>query len=196
MENFLEDCRFDVDFKKKENSIVAVGRLHTVKGFDRLLKIWAKTVEEHPYWKLYLVGDGEEKQSLLDLTEKLGISESVVFTGALSHEEVLDTMKKSSVYVMTSYSEGFPFVLIEAMSCGLPIVAFDVRVGPRAIIKDGENGILVKDDNFEAFNTALCQLIDDEKLRLDYGNSALERANDFTEEKIVQKWISIFEGKF
>lgn len=192
IENFLDTAEFKVDFNKKEKTVVAVGRLHKVKGFDRLLKIWAMTLKKHPDWKLYLVGDGDEKQNLIDIAVGLGINDSVVFTGALSHENVLDTMKKASVYAMTSHSEGFGFVLIEAMSCGLPIVAFDVRVGPRAVIIDNKSGLLVTDNDLDAFNNALCKLIEDSELRLDYSKNALERADDFTEEKIVQKWISLF----
>lgn len=192
MENFLEAVDNNVDFNNKEKIVIAVGRLHKVKGFDRLLNIWANTVKGHSDWKLYIVGEGEEKQNLIDIAVGLGINDSVVFTGALSHENVLDAMKKASVYAMTSHSEGFPFVLIEAMSCGLPVVAFDVRVGPKAIINDNKNGLLVTDGDLEAFNKALCKLIEDSELRIAYSQKSFERANDFTEEKIVQKWISIF----
>ena len=157
-----------------------------------MLNIWANTVKGHSDWKLYIVGEGEEKQNLIDIAVKSGVNDSVVFTGALSHENVLDAMKKASVYAMTSHSEGFPFVLIEAMSCGLPVVAFDVRVGPKAIINDNKNGLLVTDGDLEAFNKALCKLIEDSELRIAYSQKSFERANDFTEEKIVQKWISIF----
>lgn len=194
MENFLDTTDFNVDFGKKEKIVIAVGRLHKVKGFDRLLKIWSETVKKHPDWKLYIAGDGEEKESLIKAARESGVADSVVFTGALSHEDVLDTMKKASVYAMTSYSEGFPFVLIEAMSCGLPAVAFDVRVGPRAIINDGKNGILVADGNLGAFDGALCRLAENSELRLNYGKNALERAEDFTEEKTVQKWIALFNN--
>lgn len=194
MENFLDATDFNVDFGKKEKIVIAVGRLHKVKGFDRLLKIWSETVKKHPDWKLYIAGDGEERQSLIKTARESGVADSVVFTGALSHEDVLDTMKKASVYAMTSYSEGFPFVLIEAMSCGLPAVAFDVRVGPRAIINDGKNGILVADGNLGAFDGALCRLAENSELRLNYGKNALERAEDFTEEKTVQKWIALFNN--
>lgn len=192
MENFLDTEGFTVDFEKKEKIVIAVGRLHKVKGFDRLLKIWAKTVKMHPDWKLYLVGDGEEKQSLTDIADESGIKESVVFTGALSHDNVLAAMKRASVYAMTSHSEGFPFVLIEAMSCGLPVVAFDVRVGPKAIINDNRNGILVADGDFDSFGKALCELMENPELRLNYSKNAVERASDFTEEKIVEKWLSLF----
>lgn len=193
MENFLDKCEFNTDLNKKEKSVVAVGRLHTVKGFDRLLEIWKETVSNHPDWKLYIVGDGDEKQNLVNLTNNLDITDSVIFTGALPHHKVMETLERSSLYAMTSYSEGFGFVLIEAMSCGLPPVAFDVRVGPRAIINDGVNGILVEDNNIEAFSSALCSLMDNAELRLEYSKNALERAKDFTEEKIIEKWIRVFE---
>ncbi|MEE0840242.1 MAG: glycosyltransferase family 4 protein [Acutalibacteraceae bacterium] len=193
MENFLDKCEFNVDLSEKEKSVVAVGRLHSVKGFDRLLKIWKEAVSNHSDWKLYIVGDGEEEQKLTDLANNLKISDSVIFTGALPHDRVLSFMERSSVYTMTSYSEGFPFVLIEAMSCGLPVIAFDVRVGPRAIINDGANGILVEDNDIKAFADALCSLMDNAELRLEYSKNALERAKSFTEDKVVEKWISVFE---
>lgn len=195
MENFLAECEFNVDFDKKEKNVVAVGRLHSVKGFDRLLEIWKQISEKYPDWKLVIVGDGEEKQSLSRLADNLGISDSVIFTGALDHERVMEVMKKSSVYTMTSYSEGFGFVLIEAMSCGLPVVAFDVRVGPRAIINNDIDGILIEDGNNEKYSAALYKLMDDDELRLSLSKKALSRAKDFTEEKIIEKWLSILEAQ-
>ena len=84
-------------------------------------------------------------------------------------------------------------MLIEAMSCGLPVVAFDVRVGPRAIIRDGVDGVLVKDHDEAAFCKALSTLMDNEEQRVQYSQKALERAEDFSEEKIVSKWMALFE---
>ena len=194
MANFLEECEQNVDFEKKEKTVVAVGRLHEVKGFDRLLEIWQETVKIHPDWKLTIVGDGDEKQKLYNKAETLGIKGSVTFTGALDHDKVLDVMKKSSIYAMTSYSEGFGFVLIEAMSCGLPAVAFDVRVGPRAIINDGINGTLVEDNDKKAFVGTLCKLMESDKMCRDFGESAVVRAKDYSEEKIMEKWLSILEA--
>ena len=192
MENFLEDCQFNVDLDKKDKTIIAVGRLHTVKGFDRLLSIWKNVSKKHPDWRLCIIGDGEEKQALTELADKLEVTDSVSFTGALSHDDVISTMKKASIYAMTSHSEGFPFVLIEAMSCGLPAIAFDVRVGPRAIIENNKNGILVEDNNIEQFSNELCKMIEDSDIRFSYSKNALERATDFSEEKIIKKWICIF----
>ncbi|MBR6681568.1 MAG: glycosyltransferase, partial [Clostridia bacterium] len=193
VENFLPKEDVEIELDNKQKTVVAVGRLHTVKGFDRLLEIWKEAVDRQPDWKLLIVGDGDERDRLSELANKLEIADSVTFTGALSHDKVLETMRDSSIYAMTSHTEGFPFVLIEAMSSGLPAVAFDVRVGPRAIIQDGKNGTLVDDGDKKAYADALCRLMTDGTLCNEYAKNALERANDFTEEKIVQKWIALFE---
>lgn len=195
MENFLEECEFPIDFEKKEKTVVAVGRLHPVKGFDRLLEIWKESVKDHPDWKLVIIGDGDEKQKLLDLADRLGIRDSVVFTGALNHDEVMERMQKSSVYAMTSHSEGFPFVLIEAMACGLPPVAFDVRVGPRAIIQDGLSGRLIEDGETASYVKALNEWMDRDDLRTELSKNAVLRAKDFSEETILQKWLAVLEQK-
>ncbi len=195
MENFLEECEFSVDFEKKEKTVVAVGRLHPVKGFDRLLEIWKQSSQNHPDWKLMIVGDGDEKQRLCELAARLGIKDSVVFTGALEHDKVMDLMKRSSLYAMTSHSEGFPFVLIEATSCGLPPIAFDVRVGPRAIINDSRNGKLIEDGQIASFAEALNELMDNDALRLELSKNAALRAKDFSEETVMQKWIALLERK-
>lgn len=193
MENFLENTEYDVNFENKEKVLVAVGRMDPIKGFDRLLKIWGNVVKRFPDWKLCLIGEGKQKAELIELAGQLDISDSVIFTGALSHTRVIEEMKKASIYAMTSYSEGFGFVIIEAMSCGLPTVAFDVRVGPRAIINDKENGILIEDNDNRAFENAVCELIENENKRELYGKNSVKRANDFTEEEIMKKWISILE---
>ena len=193
VENFLPKEDVEIKLDKKQKTVVAVGRLHAVKGFDRLLEIWKETSKSYPDWKLMIIGDGEEKERLNELVNKLEIGDSVTFTGALSHDEVLGAMRDASIYAMTSHTEGFPFVLIEAMSSGLPAIAFDVRVGPRAIIEDGKNGTLVEDSDNKAFGKALERLMSNDEERFEYSRKALERAEDFTEEKIVKKWISLFE---
>lgn len=195
MENFLEECEFSVDFEKKEKNVVAVGRLHPVKGFSRLLEIWKQSSREHPDWKLMLVGDGDEKERLFEIADRLGVKDSVIFTGALAHDKVMELMQKASLYAMTSYSEGFPFVLIEAMSCGLPPVAFDVRVGPRAIINHGKDGKLIEDGQNASFAETLNELMENDALRLALSKNAASRAKDFCEEIVMQKWIALLERK-
>ena len=190
IENFLES-EVDVANTNRTKTVVTVGRMHPVKAFDRLLKVWVEVSSKHPDWCLKLIGGGDELESLKSLSKELGIDGTVVFTGPLDHDKVIDEMKSASIYAMTSLSEGFPFVLIEALSCGLPTVAYDVRVGPRAIIKDNENGYLVKDGEYLDFAEKICTLIEDTDKLSTFSSNALIRANDFSEETILNKWMSI-----
>ncbi len=194
MENFLDTQPDFVDFERKEKKVLAVGRLHPVKGFDRLLNVWKDLSRLHPDWELVIVGNGDEEEKLKNISAKLEIEKSVTFTGALDHDKVLDLMQRSSIYAMTSLSEGFPFVLIEAMSCGLPAIAYDVRVGPRAIIENGKNGFLAEDGNKAAYQEAMNDLMENEEKRLLFSKNAFFHAKDFTEEKLLQKWLSLFES--
>lgn len=190
IENFL-NSELQYSDCVRSKTVVAVGRMHPVKAFDRLLKVWAEVAKKHPDWCLKLIGGGDELDNLKALSKELGTDSSVIFTGPLDHDKVIEEMNSASVFAMTSLSEGFPFVLIEALSCGLPIVAFDVRVGPRAIINDGVNGFLVKDEEYSEFAQKLCSLIEDGSKLTDFSKNALSRAADFSEETILNKWMKI-----
>lgn len=190
IENFL-NSELPSSNSVRSKTVVAVGRMHPVKAFDRMLKIWAEVTKKHPDWCLKLIGGGDELDSLKALSKELGIDNSVVFTGPLDHDKVIEEMNSASVFAMTSLSEGFPFVLIEALSCGLPIVAYDVRVGPRAIINEDINGYLVKDGEYLEFSNKLCSLIEDSNKLSKFGKNALIRAADFSEEAILNKWMNI-----
>ena len=101
-------------------------------------------------------------------------------------------MKKSVFYAMTSLSEGLPYVVIEAMSQGLPAVAYDVRVGPRAIITHGENGFLIPENAEDAFAEKAILLITDRERRTQMSLAAQKRAKDFTEDAVMAKWETLF----
>ena len=177
----------------KENQVVAVGRLDPVKGFLRLVRLW-KPVYEQTGAVLKIIGGGSQHAELEAEIEKLGLQEGVILTGPMDHDAVLAEMKKSLFYAMTSFTEGFPFVLLEAMSQGLPAIAYDVRVGPRAIIEDGINGYLIAPENETAFIEKVKLLITDCALRTQLSGNALKRAMDFSEEKIMDRWEQIFNS--
>ncbi len=195
MPNFLSDSdNTKTAETDRMNQAVAVGRLHEVKGFLRLIDIWAKVADKSDT-VLKIIGSGEEEAKLRNRIKELGLEKSVILTGAMDHSDVLAEMRRSLFYVMTSFTEGFPFVLIEAMSQGLPAVAFDVRVGPRAIIENKKNGFLVEDNNQDEFVNRVIYLIENAEAREEMSNAAYLRADDFTESNILKKWNDVLNNE-
>ncbi len=191
--NFLPDADVVQDIhEERKKQIIAVGRMHEVKGFLRLLDIW-KCASVDPEIVLKLVGDGEQFNEIDEKIKDMNLEKRVVLTGALNHKQVIDEMKKSLVYVMTSYTEAFPYVLLEALSAGLPIVAYDVRVGPRAIIENGGNGYLIEDNNLKLYCRKLEELLNDEELRNKLSAISQTSVRDFSESIVLQKWIEILK---
>lgn len=188
--NFLKNIHVD-DGIKKEKQIISVGRLHKVKGFGRLLDIWSIIIKQFPDWKLKIVGGGEEEEFLKEKMRVLGIENSVILTGELPHKEVMNEISKSSIFVMTSYSEGFPFVLIESLINKTPIVAFDVRVGPRAIVENEKEGYLIRDNDINEFVNRLSSLMDNKGLRDELSENSRRKAKEFMEEDVMKKWVDI-----
>lgn len=195
MPNFLPDSNnVKIAEAERKNQVVAVGRLHEVKGFLRLIDIWAKVAEKSDT-VLKIIGNGEQELALKNRIKELGLDKRVILTGAMNHSDVLREMRNSLFYVMTSFTEGFPFVLIEAMSQGLPVVAFDVRVGPRAIIQNEKNGFLVEDNNQDDFVNRVIYLIENHTTREEMSKSAYLRADDFAESNIVEKWKYVLNNR-
>lgn len=191
--NFLDRLPEDVDLRAKEKLVAAVGRLDAVKGFDRLISCFARVHASAPDWKLTIVGEGEEREKLEALTAQLGLEDCVSLPGKTDGPGVEAVMRRASLFAMSSHSEGFPFVLLEALSCALPAVAFDVRVGPRAIIRQDSCGLLIPDGDEEAFAAALLRLMGDAPLRRRMAERALARAEDFSREKIAERWFALLE---
>ena len=170
---------------------IAVGRLVDVKDFSRLLDIWKKVSEKHPDWHLDIVGDGEERESLQQKIECLNLSSCVTLHGATN--DVVSFYINSSIYLMTSRFEGLGIVLIEAQTCGLPIVSLDCDYGPRHIIEDGVTGRLIPYNDDEAMADAICELIDDQEKRQEMGKEALKASQKYQPDNIMSKWKELIE---
>lgn len=173
------------------NQIIVVGRLVHLKGYDILLKSLVKVFEKYDFWKLKIVGDGPEKRNLVELSEKLNISKNVVFKG--EKKDILSEYLESDFLVLSSRREGFPMVLLEAMECGLPVVAFDCPTGPKEIIDDGKNGILVGYLNQEFLSESILKLIENKTMLKQMALNAKKKATQYSEKKILNKWINILE---
>lgn len=191
--NYLERLP-ELPEKKREKVIVAVGRLHRLKGFDRLLRCFAAFHKEAPDWKLRIIGEGEERPRLEEEIKRLGLEDAACLTGRKTGEQVFEELQNASIFALSSLSEGFGFVIIEAMSCGLPVVAFDVRVGPAYIIGGGEEGFLVPDGDEDQYARKLLELAGSEELRTEMGAKARKRAEDFSLEAVAPQWFSLIGG--
>ncbi len=185
--NFLDKDTYQRKLPKT-NQIVTVGRLHPDKGYDRLLNVWSEFVKLNPNYILKIIGEGESRKDFEKLANELNIQNSVVFTGFLAHNNTLDEMSQSLVYVMTSISEGFPMVLLESMSQGTPAIAFDVRVGPEAIISDGVDGYLVADNDITQFAYKLDELLENPELLKSMSLNALNKADVYSQDKVSELW--------
>lgn len=189
--NFLEHFPENPYRYPREKTVLAVGRLHEVKRFDLLIRLFAAVHRQYPDWKLRIVGDGEERETLEATIQKLHAEDYVNLTGKKDAAGVEEEMLRASVFAMTSRSEGFPFVLLEAQSCGLPVVAFDVRVGPGFVVQDGVNGYLAADMVYEDFCEKLASLIKDEELRRKMSDAAIAHAAGFSREKVGEMWYTL-----
>lgn len=173
----------------KNKKVIAIARNSHEKGLDRLLLIWNKIIEKHPEWILDIYTD--DKKSLTEIVIDLGVSSTIHIHDFVKNIE--EKYLESSIYAMTSRTEGFPMVLIEAMSFGVPCVAFDCPVGPRTIIKNNENGFLIPDNDFDLYVEKLSLLMEKEDLRIQFGKNAKETSNLFSLEKIMNDWKMFFE---
>ena len=176
----------------KEKTIIAAGRIAPVKQFDELIKIWKIIAHDNPDWKVKIFGNGDPIiiQELNNLINNLGLEKSFFLMPAT--ENIQLEMQKASVYTMTSATECFPMVLLEAQACGLPIVSFDCPNGPRNIINDEIDGFLIENQNKELFAKKLDYLLKNNDLLNFMGNNALKNVFNFKKEKIMQEWQNLF----
>ncbi|MGV9423190.1 glycosyltransferase family 4 protein [Streptomyces sp. NPDC003656] len=163
--------------------IVAAGRLVPVKGYDLLVRAFAKVAAEHPDWRLRVYGIGEERDRLRDLVHELGLSNNVHLMGATAPME--GEWVKASIGAASSVFEPFGMTIVEAMRCGLPVVSTDCRYGPGEIIQDGVDGRLVPPGDPDAFGAALLDLVRDDERRRAMGRAAAENARRYAPESVV-----------
>lgn len=173
-------------------TIISVGRLSYQKGFDLLLDVAKLVQKDLPDWKFEIYGDGEDKPKLLDKCKKLGLENYVFFKGRT--DNVSDKMGKSSIYLMTSRFEGLPMVLIEAQSCGLPIISFDCPEGPSEVIHDGQDGFLIPFGNNELMSKQIVKLSKNLKLREQFNRNAFINSKQFSAKEISKKWVRLLKN--
>ena len=171
--------------------VVAAGRLAREKGFARLVDAFAPVARDHRDWRLDVHGEGTERRALTERIRRLGLEGQVRLPGYT--DDFRGVLAGASAYALTSRVEGFPMVLIEAMSAGVPLVAMDCPRGPGEIVDDGKNGFLVRDGDIGGFSEALRRLVEDDELRRSCGRRAHEDARRYAVDAVLEEWLALFE---
>lgn len=173
-------------------NVIAVGRYDAQKNFEDLIQIWRLVVNVCTDWKLTIYGQGPQKQQLQRLINQLDLSSSVTLHPPVS--EIEKAYVDSAILAMTSKYEGLPMALLEAQACGLPLVSYACKCGPRDIIKEDLNGYLIDPGDKAAMAAKLIDLMRNRDLRARLGANAAQQSNLYEEDKIMQQWVSLFES--
>ncbi len=172
--------------------VIAVGRLDYQKGFDRLIQAWCYIQRDGRYqdWHLDIFGQGEWHEMLENMISERNLNDSIRLNNPTN--QIGREYAQSSLIVMTSNYEGFGMVLVEAMACGVPAVAFDCKCGPRDIISDGENGLLVSNGDIPGLAGAMMKLMGDYELRRRMSGKARQVVDTYSEKAVMDKWVRLF----
>jgi glycosyltransferase involved in cell wall biosynthesis len=166
--------------------VLGVGRLVPQKGFDLLVKAWhqSKTASDHV---LLILGEGPERERLTKLVRDLGMQGTVRMPGSMASPPPY--MRAARCFVLSSRYEGWPNVVMEAMACECPVVAFDCPYGPSEIIEDGRSGVLVNPENVEALARAMDEVIGNKNTRARLARLGQERVAEFDSEVVARRWL-------
>ena len=167
--------------------ILAVGRLDLQKGFERLINAFSSLANHHKQWDLVILGEGPSRSRLEIQCENLNVKKRVHLPGRVGN--LSDWYKRAAIFVLSSHFEGFPNVLLEAMAHGLAVVSVDCPTGPKDLINEGENGLLVPEVDVEiGLEKALKKLMVSKNRRKEMGIKAKSIINRFSIDVISEKW--------
>ncbi|WP_309730550.1 glycosyltransferase family 4 protein [Chamaesiphon sp. OTE_75_metabat_556] len=175
----------------KVPSLIAIGRLHPQKGFDLLLQAFDRIQAKYPDWQIVILGEGPMRAELEALRSQLNLTDRVHLPGLVTN--VPEYLHQADLFVMPSRFEGFPMALCEAMACGLPVLAADCLSGPRDIIEDGVNGVLVATEDVDALAAGLDALMSDPAKRQQLAQAAPEILDRFGVDRVMAIWAEAID---
>lgn len=182
----------------QEKNLISIGRLSPEKGYLDLVDVFELVHQEFPDWKLHIIGDGKERELLIQKIKEKNLTDFIVLHGFQKKEYIYEQLLHSSIYVMCSYEESFGLVLIEAASLGLPMVAYASARGAHEIIEQGKNGYLIENRNCREMLDCIKQLILSEELRKKIGNESKKSVEKYSFSVVKEKWLqflSTLEGQ-
>lgn len=180
--------------KLDTKNIITVSRLDYGKKNDDIIKSFAKLEDKE--LKLYIIGDGKEYENLKNLVNNLELKDRVILTGYKNKDEIEKYMLKSSLFLMASLTEGLPMVLLEAMSYGIPCIAYETASGVNDIIRDGKNGFVIKNRNEKEYIKNINKIMNDNDLRKEMGKEARKTICNFSKDEILKKWYKVLDGDY
>jgi len=191
--NWIEERPEDsIKYDNKSKRIISAGRFGYEKGFDQLVEIMSPVIRKHDDWHLDIYGDGEMMNIVQQKIKEYKIEKNVHIMGEV--RDVRKLFKKYAFYVLPSFREGLPIVLLEAKCNLLPIVSFDVMTGPAEIVRDGIDGMLIEARNNEKFSDAVNYLIEREATRTSMSNNAKGNLEEFKKHKIMKQWEKLIDN--
>lgn len=195
---FIPNCIDEepkISSKLDTNNLISIGRLSKEKGFDDLLKLFKKLSLKYPDWKLNIIGDGMQRNELLELTKELKLGDKVIFHGYQDKDYINSLLLESSIYIMTSHTECFPIVLLESMSYGVPCLSYTSAQGANEIIENDKTGFLIDNRDEDEMINKISLLIEDEKLRKNMGKEAKFSSKKYTKEVVFDKWAKLLNKR-
>lgn len=191
--NWYSEINTEHEYNLNSKKLITVARFSKQKGFDLLAEVTGKVLTKFPDWTLEIYGDGSQdiKSDFLDRINKKGVQNQVKIMGNVKGMEKI--YPGHSIYVMTSYYEGLPLVLLEAQQFNLPIVSFDCPTGPSEIIEESKNGYLVKCYDSKLMSEKISRLILDAELRKSFSENSKINNDKFSKQTIIMKWNNLIE---
>ena len=177
----------------ENKKLISIGRLSKEKGYLELLRLYSILSREYPEWTLDIIGDGAEREKLEKFIKIHGLQDKVTLHGFRNKEYIDEMLHNASIYLMTSYTESFGIVLLEAMSHGVPCVAFNSAEGARELINSGKEGYLIKNRNFSAMIMKIEDLINKPHERKRIGKMGRKSAEKYTGDVVKELWFKLIE---
>ena len=180
----------------QSKKILAAGRISPVKDFASLITIFFHLKDEFPEWELHFFGEnyGGTQEKLEAQIKEYGLEKSILFKGVCN--DLKSEMVNYSIYAMTSETECFPMVLLEALSVGVPVITYDCPTGPQYIVQNAEDSFLIPHKNLDIFTEKLKHLMRNEDLRKEMGDKAIVNVQRFGIDQVMQQWKDLFRSLY
>ena len=190
--NFVEEPKNNLGYDLNSKTIISCGSLIPVKGFYDVSLIFKKVLVNHSDWKWIIYGDGEDKNKLETQIREHNLEKNIILAGYEQDKSIIYNNK--ALYICTSRSEGFGITILEAMSYGIPCLAYNIKYGPQELIENGVNGYLVNPFDIDSMAETIESLITESENRKKLSNNALISYKKYSREEILKKWELLLNG--